>query len=771
MSKKIQFWNTSKLATLSSVLLLLVFSAIGMSFRPVPVEEGPEIVVNSPRYNHWYYEESGCGSSTGHYQSTVDYAQTEVQTRGNGSVTISTTETTNVTSATSATTDTTEGSTVSISWNSGLSHDDQTTAKYSDDQITAAHQKVFTLTAEPINGDYYFLGWGTTTDISSINNSDNPRTITSNMGITTYTNTSSQPANYTTKTYTDTYYAFFKKREPVDITLKVPDNGTVTYAYESVSATTLSSETTITTKYDVTLDVIPDEGYEFYGWYTLSGSTENYISYSANYSRAYPNNITIYAKFLPAGSAYYIVKGTPSVQYYDFAKAITAASSSSSKVVLPIKDGIVPAGTYTIPSGVTLLIPYDADNTTYSANVKQVQSRTSPTLYRKLTLSSGVILNIEGKLEVGGYQSVQGQMNSACGAPDNKYGELALLEGAQINIKNGANFYAWGFVSGAGEIFVKSGGAVYESFILTDYRGGSITSSIYSYTFPLTQYYIQNVQAPMTYEYGANGYTKTGLTASSSIYAASVQLIGTSGAMFNMQSGSSVQKKYDCERDRQVFTVNGNTSINDISLSVAGYSVNSSDYVLPLTNNFTISINSGTTTINCSALELTADAEINVAEGANLTIASGKKLIVDDLDEWGNYPGGAYIYPLADAYAPHRIGTRTQASMQDARIYVKGTLTAIGGLYTTQHGAHIYSDDSGSNNGRVVLQSAAPTSSTTVSHAIGTSKDAITRLQLNFKMLMVVILLLLGSRQAQRLVTNMVTGDGKWSGNVLMTTM
>ena len=191
MSKKILFMSSAKLTAICFGLLLAVFCTIGMSFRPVYGEEEKEIVMSGPRRSHWHWVESGCVSDTHHYKSSKDYAQTQVQTMGNGIATISTEETTNVTSPASgsprvASTTAEAGNTASISWNSGLEHNDQETKGYDDGAIAAAHKKTFTLTATPADPDeYYFAGWGTSTSESSINKNDNPRVIVSDMERTT----------------------------------------------------------------------------------------------------------------------------------------------------------------------------------------------------------------------------------------------------------------------------------------------------------------------------------------------------------------------------------------------------------------------------------------------------------------------------------------------------------------------------------------------------------------------------------------------------------
>ena len=84
-----------------------------------------------------------------------------------------------------------------------------------------------------------------------------------------------------------------------------------------------------------------------------------------------------------------------------------------------------------------------------------------------------------------------------------------------------------------------------------------------------------------------------------STYTTAINFIGDTG-MFKVESGSFT-KDYDEKTDRLVFTVNGEAALNTLSLTLAGMDVNSASYVLPITNNITINIQSGNVTINQTA--------------------------------------------------------------------------------------------------------------------------------------------------------------------------
>ena len=162
--------------------------------------------------------------------------------------------------------------------------------------------------------------------------------------------------------------------------------------------------------------------------------------------------------------------------------------------------------------------------------------------------------------------------------------------------------------------------------------------------------------------------------------------------MFKVESGSFT-KDYDEKTDRLVFTVNGEAALNTLSLKLASMSVNSASYVLPITNNITINIQSGNVTINQDAA-LLAGVEVNIAEGAGLTVSNGKNVYIYDSDEWNsdNFVWGPCKFKSV-AYAPGKAYNRSNNDLVDAKMDVNGSVMAIGAIYTTGSGADICSSN------------------------------------------------------------------------------
>ena len=226
--------------------------------------------------------------------------------------------------------------------------------------------------------------------------------------------------------------------------------------------------------------------------------------------------------------------------------------------------------------------------------------------------------------------------------------------------------------------------------------------------FPFSQYFVQNIEVPLTLNAGANETVFSGVYAQSTTYTTSIKFIGNDG-MFKVVSGSFT-KDYDEKTDRLVLSVNGVAELNTLSLKLAGISVNSASYVLPITNNISINIQSGKVTIKQDTA-LLAGVEVSIADGADLTVFNGKNVYVYDGDEWNsdNFVWGPCKFKSV-AYAPGKAYTRTNADLKDAKVDVNGSLTAIGAIYTTKGGADICSSN---GTGKYVQQGTPGTETAT----------------------------------------------------------
>ena len=427
----------------------------------------------------------------------------------------------------------------------------------------------------------------------------------------------------------------------------------------------------------------PAEGYQFLGWYNLT--TGKCIATAASTALNIESDCTITAKFAIKTVALFETGGQ---RFADLNEAVTYAQKNGQTKITLVTDGSI-SGNYTIPSGITLLIPFDAAGTLYTDSPAAIRTTPASKAFRTLTMSEGTSITVNGAISLGGRYFAAG--GGQQGRPVGDYGYIKMADNSSITVKKGGNLYAWGFISGSGSVLAESGATVYEFYQIADFRGGSASSNMGNKVFPFSQYFVQNIEVPLTLNAGANEKVFSGVYAMSTTYTTSINFIGNNG-MFKVTSGSFT-KDYDEKTDRLVFTVNGEAALNTLSLKLAGMSVNSASYVLPITNNITINIQSGNVTINQDTA-LLAGVEVSIAEGAGLTVANGKNVYVYDGDEWNsdNFVWGPCKFKSV-AYAPGKAYTRTNADLKDAKVDVNGSLTATGAIYTTKGGADICSSN------------------------------------------------------------------------------
>ena len=475
------------------------------------------------------------------------------------------------------------------------------------------------------------------------------------------------------------------------------ENGTYTVDGKLITEKYSNTQSSMTA-YQVV--ATPADGYQFMGWYDVSN--EKYISTSAKAALNIENDCTITARFASKTAALFETGGQ---RFDDLGDAVSYAQANSQSKITLATDGSI-SGTYTIPAGITLLIPFDEAGTLYTDAPAAIRTAPASKPFRTLTMSDGASITVNGAISLGGRYYAAG--GSEQGRPVGDYGYIKMAENSSITVKNGGNLYAWGFISGSGSILAESGATVYEFYQIADFRGGTASSNMGNKVFPFSQYFVQNIEVPLTLNAGANEQVYSGVYAMKTTYTTAINFIGDTG-MFKVKSGSFT-KDYDEKTDRLILSVNGEAELNTLSLKLASMSVNSASYVLPITNNITINIQSGNVTINQDAA-LLAGVEVNIAEGAGLTVANGKNIYFYDSDEWNsdNFVWGPCKFKSV-AYAPGKAYNRSNNDLVDAKMDVNGSVTAIGAIYTTGSGADICSSN---GTGKYIQQGAPGTATAT----------------------------------------------------------
>ena len=386
--------------------------------------------------------------------------------------------------------------------------------------------------------------------------------------------------------------------------------------------------------------------------------------------------------------------------------------STTNVTIVMTQPYTLAAGTYTLPSNATLLVPY---NRTQISATKSNPASTSEyqmlAEHLRLTFASNAILNVDGIIEVGAehYYTNIGRLGTVQGP----YGRLHLENGSKIVMNNKACLYAWGYVTGDGEIFVKKGAKVYEDFQVNDMKNGPVLLDPFLASknkqkfkvFPINQYYIQNVEAPTRYYYGSSLIAFTKFQSGISTENMTAIVVGNENALFKAtldDESSWVRKVYDYKKDSCIWETNASAEIGSLLIEGGSYSMDSRSFVLPISNNMKVHAISGKLDITQSMvllagaqLEINKEATVVVKEKDTNNTPQDVTLYLYDKDEWGQFAYGKYVSPVAfsPSWTNGKCPRGTEyKDMDDASIYVKGKLEINGTMRTTNGGAKIYSD-------------------------------------------------------------------------------
>ena len=432
---------------------------------------------------------------------------------------------------------------------------------------------------------------------------------------------------------------------------------------------------------------------------------------------------------LPAGPhGTYVCQIGTGTKYKTLEEALTAVKSG--EVIHMLANYTLPAGDYILPTGATLMVPYK-DGTGQgastaigsSAKTNTNTSGTTPYLFRKLTFASGARLTCQGSntvLETCAEQKANGQYGACVGMPFGAYGQIHLEEGAHIELESGSRLNCWGYITGKGTINVKNGATSLEGFQLGDWCGGSNASTLNNNSdkvFPITHYFYQSIECPITYRPGAKAIGSTHVYAASTVAGQdAIGLVGTSGSMFLMTPEDAskdtwVMKDYDETTDQCIWTINNGASVGNLSISMSAgfisYNFQSANYDLPITTNMTIVMNYGEMGISQNSVLLPGSQLIINKEGT--AYIDGVSLVAYDVDDWtGTKRYFASYSPTWGTNNP-----RKNIALQDAEVFVHGkvNIKSNGGLYTTAGGANVHSTNE--DAGEVIYTTAAQGNKTT----------------------------------------------------------
>jgi len=360
--------------------------------------------------------------------------------------------------------------------------------------------------------------------------------------------------------------------------------------------------------------------------------------------------LVIIVGVLPALTTYAKADTTVIANQSNLDQALKNASSGT-KIVLT-ESAELSGGSYTIPAGAILLIPYAPDKQTINgsthdfpyANAEALGSTAavkypgSPTFDQaaiKLTLKN-TTLTVNGQLIVGGqYSSATGPYS---GQTAGAFGQIDMDSTSCITVSgSSAVLSSMGYITG-GNIQVSSGAKVYEPFVITEHNGGSYCAVAYmtAKLSPFSSYTLMNIQSTMVLNYGTSLYGYCDIYASSQHNCSCALLIGSSKALFLLSNGSKATFSYSEENEngdsvqvssRKVvgetrIQFDGNVTMGSLSMDVMSLvEVNTNTVYFPLPYNMELVQNSGTFTIP-------SDIEVKILPGAVFGVEQGAQLNV-----------------------------------------------------------------------------------------------------------------------------------------------
>ena len=438
------------------------------------------------------------------------------------------------------------------------------------------------------------------------------------------------------------------------------------------------------------------DGYAFIGWQEITQDANGndivkYISYDQNVTYNFKSSAQVRPHFVKYDEATFYIQSQKDkkIAYSDFALALKEAEAlylrtGVSQVLIfesvftirgytkpsavtdaQNKEATLAAGDYTIPKGVTLLIPGDAERTVTIGVLSSADVLNSSTFtpIRVLHVAEQTKITVDGNLSVHADVS---QTQGYNGRPVT-YGQIDMGTNSQIIANENAILSIYGYITGDPDntsVTINEGAKVYEALIFKDWRGGTATVNMVldksHKVFPVQQYYVQNVETRLVINHGA---TETlvaivDMNGTKMVVEADFVIDESKGGngLFQTNKGVTFIKYFDRKTDRLKFIVQGQDqngtnaklSIKNIelpldlsqllgSLDFIGDAtgldkINSKDFVLPLNNNMDVSL-----------------YNVDVTISYDLAFLAGSTLYVDP-NSTATLSGNVFVYDAKQHY-------------------------------------------------------------------------------------------------------------------------
>ena len=466
----------------------------------------------------------------------------------------------------------------------------------------------------------------------------------------------------------------------------------------------------------IEVSAAPAEGMDFYMWWDPTTG----IPYSTRASVSlHPNGTAIQPVFVKTGERqpnFLVQNGTTEEQFIYWQDAMLMAAASkdiNSKTVILGQNYTLPKDvtghdgayvtkqengtvTYSLPSKVTLVVPYDASNKT-SPNIVVNTEGKDPghsKAFRTLTVPAGVKLDVPSAATLI-LNAVQGGKTgaSSMGRIIGDYAEMKVSGSVEVT----GTLYARGFVTGSGQVTAHSSSTIYQLMQIQDWRGGGLTFSMYGELMAINMYTFENIMTPMTYEGGSTLMVQACVAHGSNI-AMSVDVAamadGTGGrsSIFVLDNEGEVRTTYDSTNDRlNISITKGTVKMGFLALEISmgtgdkPFVIDSAKYPLAVNDSMSITVKRGAT--------LQTDYDLKFLPGTVVTVEEGAQMIVSENSHLYFYSRNSYKNGYADNQERTRLdydviqepGT-TVTSDADATLEMHGELVLQGTLMQSADG-------------------------------------------------------------------------------------
>lgn len=400
--------------------------------------------------------------------------------------------------------------------------------------------------------------------------------------------------------------------------------------------------------------------------------------YTFNFSYEGNNNIdsfncTFILNFYVAEvSTSQTLKSGTGVGYASLDDAILAANKIvSGKVYIYIYNDVNITKNVIINDNVELYIPHET-KTTYEEytkdsaliGVNDIVSQDKQKCLFTVTIDEFVEVSLNGTIAIGADRSGTESNNDTQGDIAQNYSQI--INNGTITINNGGKIVSLGYIKGNGNITINFGGALYEPFVMLNWRGGQNAYQVYtSGIVPFTEYKIHNVLNNITIKYGANyvgmAAIHTGSAETSQWNTAIYSIIG-SGALLEILDEDSYIIKKTKEKQGSTFELYGHIKDNPGNLEIEGVELGTTGLLFAINYNIEIIVKANAQFDTYEDYKLLPGAIIKVEEGAVLNIY-GRVAIYKDFEDKGYGSSGDHAYP--NIY-------------DDGKLVVEGTINVTG---------------------------------------------------------------------------------------------